>query len=146
MGVTAQHGQEKASRPRRPASFSFAAIDNHTFGRKAFRARPGMSNFQPRRHRWNLCSLPPPCLEYRGLANMYCIARNCESVILLCLYENGRTAFGHKSQEVLECLLLKFSGSQGTQCTMFHEACWRRGGRTTHQMLDKLTEPHSPSR
>ena len=51
--------KRKAPMRRRPAKPGFAEIDNHRVKGKAFRVRPGVSNFQPRRHRWNLGSLPP---------------------------------------------------------------------------------------
>ena len=56
----------KAPMRRRPANPVLLRLITTRAGKKAFRVRQGVSNFQPRRYRWNLSSLLHPCLEYQG--------------------------------------------------------------------------------
>ena len=69
-------------------------------------------------------------------------AVNCESDVHLRVFRNGHPEFGNKGQDVVECLLVKSSGRQGTQDTEFQEGCWRRGGRTV-QAPNHLAKPSS---
>ena len=128
---------------RRPAKPSFAAIDIHTFRENAFHVRPGVSNFHPRRHRWNLGSLPPPCLEYRGqqctraaisvllrwccTPNTYWALLHIVRAVSICVsFQNDQLRLARrvrKCLEVFESWLVKFYGSQGTQGTVFQQGC-----------------------
>ena len=109
---------QNGSMRRRPANPNFAAID--TLRGRAFRVRPGVSSFKPRRHRWNLGGLPPPASRASGISahegshqcvapvmlypkHVLSVAVNGEGRVLL----NGQTAFGIKRQELCECLPVK---------------------------------------
>ena len=66
VGVTAQHEQkERAHAPSTRHAQFCCDREPHVSG-KAFRVRPGVRNFQLRRHQRNLGRLTPSCLEYRG--------------------------------------------------------------------------------
>ena len=123
-----------------PPKPSFGAIDNNTFREKNFSCATKSEQFPALQtlvkswwfatfmsgvsgipvHESSRQCLAPVMLHAKHVLS---VAVKCESGIHRRVFQNGQTAFGNKSQEVLECLLVKFPGSQGTQGTVFQDGC-----------------------